>query len=117
MGMRGEQDNPMDVTSSLSVIYEDPEVVVYTAPNEDELKAILLRLLKRYERMNIRELHSILSGLASEDKIRHALNELMKENKVIVDTQGYYYPAEYYEEDYLLEEYIEQYDGSEYPEY
>jgi len=115
MSLEARKDNPVDVTSSLSVIYEDPDVVVYTAPNEDELKSILLGLLKRYERMNIRELHSILSGLASEDKIRHALGELMKENKVIVDTQGYYYPAEYYDDEYLLEEYIEHYDGAEYP--
>ncbi len=80
-----------EITSSLSVIYEDPEVIVYTAPNEDELKSILLSLLNRNERMNIRELHSILSGLASEDKIRHALNELIEEGKVLVDSQGYYY--------------------------
>jgi len=105
MASRNDRRNSFDITSSLSVIYEDSDLVVYTAPNEDELKNILLRLLRENERMNIRELHSILSGLASEDKIRHALNELIKENKVIVDNQGYYYPAEYieFEEEYELE--------------
>jgi len=100
---RGEEN----IMENLTVVYEDPDVIVYTAPNEEELKEILLDLLRKYERMNIRDLHSFLSGLASEDKIRYALNELMKENKVVVDRQGYYYPAEYIEEDgdyYLFDE-------------
>ncbi len=85
------------ITKNLKVVYEDPEIVVYTAPTEDELKEILLDLLYKHERMNIRELHSYLSGLASEDKIRYALNSLMKENLVVVDREGYYYPASLYE--------------------
>ncbi len=83
-----------EITRSLSVIYQDDDIIVYTAPNEDELKDILMNLLYRYQRMSIRDLHRHLSGLASEDKIRYALNELMKENKVIVDRQGYFWPAE-----------------------
>ena len=83
-----------EITKSLTVIYEDDDIVVYTAPNEDELKNILLDLLGKYQKMSIRDLHRHLSGLASEDKIRYALNELMKENKVVVDRQGYFYPAE-----------------------
>ena len=104
MELRNVRREETEITSSLSVIYEDPEVIVYTAPNEDELKSILLSLLNKNERMNIRELHSILSGLASEDKIRHALNELIEEGKVLVDSQGYYYitsPEEI--EEYYLE--------------
>jgi len=96
--MKEKGEGTAEITSNLRVVYEDPEVIVYTAPNEEELKEILLNLLRRYEKMNIRELHSFLSGLASEDKIRYALNELMKENKVIVDRQGYYYLAEFSEE-------------------
>jgi len=83
-----------EITRSLTVIYEDDDIVVYTAPNEDELKNILLDLLGKYQKMSIRDLHKHLSGLASEDKIRYALNELMKENKVVVDKQGFFYPAE-----------------------
>ncbi len=90
----GERRVREEITKSLTVIYQDDDIVVYTAPNEDELKEILLDLLYRYQRMNIRDLHRHLSGLASEDKIRYALNELMKDNKVIVDRQGYFWPAE-----------------------
>ncbi len=73
----------------LRVLYEDPDVVVVTAPNEDELKQILLGLL--HERpMNLKELHSVLSGLASEDKIRKALSQLMEQNRVIMEHDGKY---------------------------
>jgi len=87
------------ITDNLTVLYEDTDVVVYTAPNEDELKEILLDLLRRSGRMTIRELHRHLSGLASEDKIRYALGKLMKDNMVFVDRQGYYYPSEIMEEE------------------
>ncbi len=106
MELRNAKRNDPQITSNLSVVYEDPEVIVYTAPNEDELKNILLNLLSQSEKMNIRELHSVLSGLASEDKIRHALNELIEEGKVLVDSQGYYYinyVAEAEMEDYYFE--------------
>ncbi len=84
------------ITKNLKVVYEDPEIVVYTAPTEEELKEILLDLLHKNEKMNIRQLHSYLSGLASEDKIRYALGRLMKENLVAVDREGYYYLAGLY---------------------
>ncbi|MEB2836613.1 MAG: ArsR family transcriptional regulator [Desulfurococcales archaeon] len=108
-----EKGDDVEITNNLSVVYEDPDVIVYTAPNEEELKEILLNLLRKHERMNIRELHSYLSGLASEDKIRYALNELMKENKVVVDRQGYYYLAEFLEEEgyYYLDDEEEYYGG------
>ena len=94
-----------DIMKNLSVVYEDGEIVVYTAPTEEELKEILLDLLYKHERMTIRELHRYLSGLASEDKIRYALNKLMKENLVAVDRDGHYYPTSLegvYEEDYEI---------------
>jgi DNA helicase TIP49 (TBP-interacting protein) len=110
--MEEKREDPAEITNNLRVVYEDPEVIVYTAPNEEELKEILLNLLRKHERMNIRELHSFLSGLASEDKIRYALNELMKENKVIVDRQGYYYLAEFTEEEgYVFLDEEEYYGG------
>ncbi|MCE4599304.1 MAG: ArsR family transcriptional regulator [Desulfurococcales archaeon] len=99
-------DERQSITKSLSVIYEDPDIVVYTAPNEDELKDILINLLSKNKRMTIRELHEYLSGLASEDKIRLALNDLVRKNVVVVDRHGYFYLAEElgeYEEDYYSE--------------
>ena len=109
MSLRGKR---VDVTDKLSTIYEDDEIVVYTAPNEDELKELLLDLLRNYGPMTIRDLHSHLSGLASEDKIRQALNHLAMANKVYMQ-DGRYYIAEVYEE--YEEDY--GYDYEEYEEY
>lgn len=71
----------------LRVVYEDPDVLVVTAPNEDELVKILLDLLKD-KPMNVKELHMILSGLASEDKIRRALIRLINDGIVYMQPDG-----------------------------
>ncbi|MCQ4449246.1 MAG: hypothetical protein NO110_00925 [Sulfolobales archaeon] len=77
------------VESRLQVIYDDKEVLVMTAPNEDELKEILLDLLEERP-MNLKELHAHLSGIASEDKIRKALTELTEQQKVALMDDGKY---------------------------
>lgn len=71
----------------LKVVYEDSDVLVVTAPNEDELVKILLDLLKD-KPMSVKELHTILSGLASEDKIRRALIRLVNEGVVYMQPDG-----------------------------
>jgi len=76
----------------LSKIYEDDEVIVIIAPNEPQLKNIIVNLLQK-QPMTIKELHEILSGLASEDKIRHALNELLEEGLVHSKEDGRYFAA------------------------
>ncbi len=84
-----------DAQIILSKIYEDDEVVVIIAPTEPELKNIIVNLLRK-QPMTIKELHEILSGLASEDKIRHALNELMEEGIVHNSEDGRYFAASMY---------------------
>ncbi len=74
----------------LKKLYEDDEVVVLVAPNEYQLREIILNLLREQPR-TVRELHEILSGLASEDKIRYALNKLIEEGLVEGDDEGRYY--------------------------
>jgi len=74
----------------LQKLYEDDELVVVVAPNEDQLRDIIIKLL-REKPLTVKELHSILSGLASEDKIRHALNQLMEEGLVYSDKEGRYF--------------------------
>ncbi|MEB3844955.1 MAG: ArsR family transcriptional regulator [Desulfurococcales archaeon] len=102
-GEHGFEDKE-SITKNLKVVYEDPEIIVYTAPTEEELKEILLDLLEKHERMSIRDLHQFLSGLASEDKIRYALSRLMEENLVAVDKDGYYYIAPAVYDDYYMGE-------------
>ncbi|MEJ2777886.1 hypothetical protein [Stygiolobus sp. RP850M] len=46
------------------------------APEEDELKNIIIDLLKKSP-MDIKEIHSVLTNLASDEKIRKAPNELV----------------------------------------
>ncbi len=77
------------VESRLKVVYDDKEVLVMTAPNEDELKDILLELLEERP-MNLKELHAHLSGIASEDKIRRALTDLTEQHKVALTDDGKY---------------------------
>ncbi len=71
----------------LKVVYEDPDVVVVRAPTEDQLISILINLL-RDKPMSVKELHTFLSGLASEDKIRRALTKLVNEGRAYVLEDG-----------------------------
>ncbi|WP_338601480.1 hypothetical protein V6M85_00215 [Sulfolobus tengchongensis] len=81
--------NSGNVESKLKVVYSDKDVIVMTAPNEDELKQILLDLLNE-KPMNLKELHSMLSGIASEDKIRRALADLVEKGKINLLEDGRY---------------------------
>jgi SOS response regulatory protein OraA/RecX len=84
-----ESDETEDVENKLKVVYSDKDVVVMTAPNEEELKQILLDLLSE-KPMNLKELHSKLSGIASEDKIRRALASLTEKGQVTLLEDGRY---------------------------
>lgn len=87
MGLEEEEFEEGSRKLKLKVVYEDSDVLVVTAPNEDELVKILLDLLKDRP-MSVKELHTILSGLASEDKIRRALIRLVNEGVVYMQPDG-----------------------------
>ncbi|MEM4788597.1 MAG: ArsR family transcriptional regulator [Ignisphaera sp.] len=89
--MENERQNiiELDKDLKLKVLYEDPEVIVTMAPNESELKDIVLDMLKS-EPKTIKDIHSKLAGIASEDKIRKCLAKLVNEGIVIVDEEGRY---------------------------
>ncbi len=91
---KGSREDGYNVTYLLSRIYEDDDVIVYTAPNEEELKNILLNLLREKGRMSVKDFHKYLSGLASEDKIRYALSDLLRRDLVTMDRQGFFYITE-----------------------
>ncbi|MCS7111100.1 MAG: hypothetical protein N3E36_06820 [Sulfolobales archaeon] len=73
----------------LRVIYEDPEIVVITAPNEDELRDIVLDMLREGPK-TLKEMHSKLAGIASEDKIRRCIIRLIDDGIVIANDDGRY---------------------------
>jgi hypothetical protein len=74
----------------LRIIHEDGDIVLASAPNDDQLVEIIKDLLS-YRPMNLKEIHFILSGIASEDKIRKALNNLISRGEVYIDyTNGKY---------------------------
>ncbi|MCY0859518.1 MAG: hypothetical protein OWQ54_03725 [Sulfolobaceae archaeon] len=84
-----EEEGSDLVEKRLRVIYSDKDVVVVTAPNEDELKQIILDLLND-KPMNLKELHNVLSGIASEDKIRKALSDLAEKGIIMLLEDGRY---------------------------
>lgn len=80
----------LDKSLRLKVLYEDPEVVVIMAPNETELKDIVLEMLRSGPK-TIKDIHVKLAGIASEDKIRRCLIKLMDEGVVFIDGDGRYH--------------------------
>lgn len=83
------KEQAQEVELSLRVIYEDPEIVVITAPNEDELRDIVLNMLREGPK-TLKEMHGKLAGIASEDKIRRCVIRLMDEGIVVADEDGHY---------------------------
>ncbi len=73
----------------LKILHEDDDVVLMTAPNEDQLVDIIKELISE-KPMNLREIHTILSGIASEDKIRRALITLVENGLAVPDDNGRY---------------------------
>ncbi len=73
----------------LKILHEDDDIVLMTAPNEEQLMEIIYDLISE-KPMNLREIHLILSGTASEDKIRRALTLLTEKGMAILGPDGRY---------------------------
>ncbi len=73
----------------LKILHEDDDIVLMTAPNEDQLASIIKELIS-IKPLNLREIHAILSGIASEDKIRRALNNLLESGEAYINNEGRY---------------------------
>jgi len=76
-----------EIEDNLEVVYDDDEVTVVVAPEEDELKNVILNLL-REKPMDVKEIHNVLTNLASDEKIRKALYELADEGRVVEDRKS-----------------------------
>jgi predicted transcriptional regulator len=85
----GKKEEKMSVEEKLKIVYSDKDIIVRMAPNEEELKNILLELLDE-KSMNLKELHAVLSGIASEDKIRKALARLAEKGLIVLQEDGRY---------------------------
>ncbi|OYT40544.1 MAG: hypothetical protein B6U89_01680 [Desulfurococcales archaeon ex4484_58] len=73
----------------LRILHEDDDIVLMTAPNEEQLMDIIKELISE-KPMNLREIHLILSGIASEDKIRRALISLVERGLAVLGSDGRY---------------------------
>jgi len=82
-----EEVNELSRRVRLRVIHEDGDIVLASAPNDDQLVEIIKDLLS-YKPMNLKEIHYILSGIASEDKIRKALNNLILRGEVYINSNN-----------------------------
>lgn len=83
------------IEKKLSVVYDDNEVAVYIAPSEEEAEKIILKMLKQ-RAMTLKEIHSVLTNLVSDEKIRRILRKLMEEKKIEFnqDTKQYSWKSE-----------------------
>lgn len=88
-GLSSEEIQELSRRVRLRILHEDDDVVLLTAPNDDELALIIKDLLSTRP-MNLKEIHAILSGIASEDKIRRALNTLIENGEVHINSDGRY---------------------------
>jgi chemotaxis signal transduction protein len=73
----------------LKILHEDSDVVLVTAPNDEELAGIVKELLS-IRSLSLKEIHQVLSGIASEDKIRKALNTLLERGEIYINNNGKY---------------------------
>jgi hypothetical protein len=85
--LKPEEVNELTKRIKLRVLHEDNDIVLASAPNDDQLVEIVKEILS-YKPMNLKEIHYILSGIASEDKIRKALNNLISRGEVYIDSNN-----------------------------
>ena len=64
-----------EIEKKLPKVYEDDEVEVVIAPTEDEVRDYIIDLLKEGPK-DIKEIHSVLYNLASDERIRKILYDL-----------------------------------------
>ncbi len=73
----------------LEVVYEDDDVLVIRAPDDEELERMVIDIIKRKGRpVTWRELRKELSGLAGEDRLRKVLVRLIERDVVIEMIDG-----------------------------
>ncbi len=73
----------------LEVVYEDEDVLVVRAPDDEELERLVVDIIRRKGRpVTWKELRKELSGLAGEDRLRKVLVRLIERDVVIEMIDG-----------------------------
>ena len=74
-----------EIEKKMQKLYEDDEVVVEYNLSYQEIKQLVLDLLRKYGPLKSYKLNQLISPIASDDTIRRILRELESEGKVIYD--------------------------------
>jgi len=81
----------------LEVVYESNDVIVMLAPHEDKLTEMILSIIKKSaDGVTVKEIHSELKTIASEEKIRKIVNAL-RNSKIVYSSKGRYFISQSFE--------------------
>ena len=86
------------------IIYEDEELELLSAPNDEEAKELIINIFREKNRpMTFQELREIFSATIGEDKLRRLLIRLREEGYLVL-VRSKYYPVWLPETEKVLEE-------------
>ena len=74
-----------EIEKKMQKLYEDDDVIVEYNLSYQEIKELILDLLRRYGPIHSYKLNQLISPIASDDMVRKILRELEGEGKVIYD--------------------------------
>lgn len=78
-----------EIYENLEIMYEDEDLIVMRAPDDDKLiKMVLKKISDAGRPLSWKELRSSFSGLAGEDRLRKILIKLIEADKIIEMPDG-----------------------------
>ncbi|MCC6030238.1 MAG: hypothetical protein LM586_01170 [Desulfurococcales archaeon] len=84
-----KEEKKRDVFEDLEIMYEDEDIIVMRAPDDDTLtKMVLKKITEAGRPLTWKELRTYFSGLAGEDRLRKILIKLIEEDKIIEMPDG-----------------------------
>ncbi len=83
------EESHKKVMEELEKLYEDEDIEVYAAPDDNELERLILEIL-REKPMKFKELKEVFSATAGEDRLRRALTKLIENQQVRELENGVY---------------------------
>lgn len=89
MSKSEREEKSSDVFEDLEIMYEDEDIVVMKAPDDETLIKMIIKRIKEANRpLTWKELRTSFSGLAGEDRLRKILIKLIEEDKIIEMPDG-----------------------------